>query len=47
MSNTCKCDICGKDMVPAEVHSGDGVEDLCLECYHDVYDMDDEVAKEE
>lgn len=47
MSNTVKCDICGKEIVPADVHSGDGVEDLCFECYHDVYDMDDEVVESE
>ncbi|MDK9961783.1 hypothetical protein [Enterobacter cloacae] len=47
MSNTVKCDICGKEMVPADVHSGDGVEDLCFECYHDSYDMDDEVVEDE
>lgn len=42
MSNTVKCDICKKEMAPADVHSGDGVEDLCFECYHDAYDDDGE-----
>lgn len=42
MSNTVKCDICGKEIAPSDVHSGNGVEDLCFECYHDVYDIDDE-----
>lgn len=48
MSNTVKCDICGKELVPADVHSGDGVEDLCFECYHDAYDIDgDELMEDE
>ena len=42
MNNTVKCDLCGKEMVPADVHSGNGIEDLCFECYHDAYGMDDE-----
>ncbi|WP_312925286.1 hypothetical protein [Atlantibacter hermannii] len=40
MSEAIKCDVCGKAMPPADVHSGDGIEDLCFECYHDAYDID-------
>lgn len=40
MSEEIKCDVCGKEMPPSDVHSGDGIEDLCFECYHDAYDID-------
>lgn len=40
MNEAIKCDVCGKEMPPADVHSGDGIEDLCFECYHDAYDID-------
>ena len=35
-----ECDICGKEISLLDVHSGDGNEELCFECYHDAYDID-------
>lgn len=43
MEDKAKCDLCGKEL-GIEVHSGNGVEELCFECYHDIYDIDDENA---
>ncbi len=37
-----ECDVCGKEIVLIAVYSGDGNEELCHECYHDIYDSDDE-----
>ncbi|GEM_PF-4561276 len=38
-----KCDLCGKEMASESIHSGDGKEELCHECYHNIYDIDEEV----
>lgn len=43
MEDETECDLCGKQ-VGLEVYSGNGVEELCYECYHDIYDIDDEAA---
>lgn len=42
-----KCDVCGKEMPPVDVHSGDGIDDLCFECYHDAYDIDGDELMED
>lgn len=38
-----ECDVCGREIAEVAVYSGDGNEELCHECYHDIYDIDKEV----
>lgn len=44
MEEEFKCDVCGNELSPLSIYSGDGNEELCFECYHDIYDIDDEAA---
>lgn len=37
-----QCNLCGKELEEVNIHSGDGREELCYECYHDMYDSDEE-----
>lgn len=46
MASEVECDVCGKQISGHDVHSGDGIEDLCFECYHDMYDEDDEFSED-
>ncbi|ELY2672082.1 hypothetical protein ROL70_07770 [Cronobacter sakazakii] len=45
MDEEVECDVCGKGIAAVAVYSGDGNEELCHECYHDIYDIDDEAAE--
>lgn len=36
------CDVCGREISQLQAHSGNGEEELCFECYHDIYDKDEE-----
>ncbi|EOJ8600599.1 hypothetical protein ACM45N_001520 [Cronobacter sakazakii] len=45
MDEEVECDICGKGIAAVAVYSGDGNEELCHECYHDIYDIDDEAVE--
>lgn len=47
MAGIVSCDICGKEISERDIHSGDGKEDLCFECYHDIYDEDNESGEDE
>ncbi|EOI3527704.1 hypothetical protein ACMSYW_000879 [Cronobacter dublinensis] len=45
MDDEVECEVCGKGIAAVAVYSGDGNEELCHECYHDIYDIDDECSQ--
>lgn len=42
MEEEFECDVCGKGLSPVSIHSGDGNEELCFDCYHEIYDIDND-----
>lgn len=42
MSDKTECDVCGKEISTLAIYSGDGNEELCADCYHDIYDIDED-----
>lgn len=41
MGDKADCDVCGKQISSSSVFSGDGNEELCFDCYHEIYDIDE------
>lgn len=41
MEDEFECDMCGREIAKVAIHSGDGIEELCSYCYHEIYDSED------